>query len=59
MRSVSTASNTPQQQAPASLDQVEIFRPGKRRAMNGQVYEITAADGRTDEPSVARTGRRS
>jgi len=41
---VSTASNTPQQQAPASLDQVEIFRPGKRRAMNGQVYEITAAD---------------
>lgn len=44
MRSVSTASNTPQQQAPASLDQVEIFRPGKRRAMNGQVYEITAAD---------------
>lgn len=42
---MSTASNTPQQQAaPASLDQVEIFKPGKRRAMNGQVYDITAAD---------------
>jgi hypothetical protein len=44
MRSVSTASNTPLPAVPASLDQVEVFRPGKRRAINGEVYEITAAD---------------
>lgn len=44
MRSVSTASNTKPLATPESLDQVEVFRPGRRRAMNGEVYEITAAD---------------
>jgi len=43
MRSVSTATNT-KPAAPESLDQVEVFRPGKRRAINGNVYDITAAD---------------
>ncbi|HEY9105232.1 MAG TPA: hypothetical protein VIN58_01045 [Roseateles sp.] len=40
---MSTASN-PKPATPESLDQVEVFRPGKRRAINGEVYEITAAD---------------
>lgn len=30
--------------APAALDQVEIFRPGRHMAMSGQVIEFTAAD---------------
>ncbi|GCL64325.1 peptidase [Pseudaquabacterium pictum] len=39
-----TTKPTPTGAAPALLDQVEIFRPGRHVAMSGQVIEFTAAD---------------
>lgn len=39
-----TTKPTPTGAAPAPLDQVEIFRPGRHVAMSGQVIEFTAAD---------------
>ncbi|MFG6462270.1 hypothetical protein ACG04Q_11880 [Roseateles sp. DXS20W] len=41
---MSTASNPKPAAAPESLDLVEVFRPGRRRAMNGREYLITEAD---------------
>lgn len=43
MRAVTTKP-TPTGAAPAPLDQVEIFRPGRHMAMSGEVVEFTAAD---------------
>ena len=43
MRAVTTKP-TPTGAAPAPLDQVEIFRPGRHVAMSGQVIDFTAAD---------------
>ena len=39
-----TTKPTPTGAAPAPLDQVEIFRPGRHVAMSGQVIDFTAAD---------------
>lgn len=39
-----TTKPTPTGAAPAPLDQVEIFRPGRHMAVSGQVIEFTAAD---------------